>query len=74
MLKPFYRSVAAWLPLPRTRIYLGSSKSVAVPAVADYDAGFNSLQAELMGTETQRGLHKKEPQLISARGGHSRKP
>ena len=28
MLKPFYRSVAAWLPLPRTRIYLGSSKSL----------------------------------------------
>ena len=51
MLKPFYRSVAAWLPLASEDTYLlGKFQVVAVPAVADYDAGFNSLQAEwLMG-------------------------
>ena len=70
----FYRSVAAWLPLPRTRIYLESSKSLQFRRLQTMMlASTLSRRGWWAGTETHRGQQQKEPQLISARG-HSRKP
>ena len=42
---------------------LGKFQVVAVPAVADYDAGFNSLQAWLMGwnRDAPRTTAKRAP-------------